>query len=68
MMAVALMLSWVLGPPDASSLRRTLGATGVGMFLAVALIVFVVLWPVLTAGVIPYQQWWDRLLNFSFWV
>ena len=67
-MAVALMLSWVLGPPDASSLRRTLGATGVGMFLAVALVVFAALWPVLTAGVIPYQQWWDRLLNFAFWV
>jgi len=68
MMSVALMLSWVLGPRHASPTRRTLGATAVGCFLAVALVVFIALWPIYTAGVIPYQEWWDRLLNFNFWV
>jgi dolichyl-phosphate-mannose-protein mannosyltransferase len=67
-MAVALMLSWVLGPPDASPTRRTVGATLVGMYVLVALVAFASLWPIFTAGVIPYQQWWERLLRLQFWV
>jgi dolichyl-phosphate-mannose-protein mannosyltransferase len=67
-MAVSLMLAWILGPPDASPTRRTIGATAVGAYVLVALVAFASLWPIFTAGVIPYEQWWERLLRLQFWV
>ncbi|MFZ0323723.1 MAG: phospholipid carrier-dependent glycosyltransferase [Actinomycetes bacterium] len=67
-MAVALMLAWILGPPGSSSARRTWGAAGVASYLVLALAAFVALWPVFTAIVIPYEQWWQRLLHLNFWV
>ena len=67
-MAVTLTLGWVLGPPGSSPTRRTWGAAAVGAYLVVALAAFVALWPVFTATVIPYEQWWQRLLHIQFWV
>ena len=67
-MAVTLTLGWVLGPPGSSPTRRTWGAAAVGAYLVLALAAFVALWPVFTATVIPYEQWWQRLLHIQFWV
>ena len=67
-MAVAFMLGAVLGPRDASPIRRAVGATVVGGFLMLALLAAFALFPLWVGDVIPKDDWWNRLLRIRSWV
>ncbi|MEV7908474.1 phospholipid carrier-dependent glycosyltransferase, partial [Streptomyces anulatus] len=66
-LALTLAAGLVIGPADATPSRRIVGASLVGGFTVLALINFWWLYPVLTAEIIPYAQWWQRML-FRRWV
>lgn len=66
-LAVTYVLGMVAGGPDASRVRRQVGAAVVGGYLVVTVLVFAWFWPIYTAQVIPYQQWWLHMW-FPSWV
>jgi dolichyl-phosphate-mannose-protein mannosyltransferase len=61
-LAIALAAGLLIGPASASSRRRTLGASAAGALALVALVNFWWLHPVLAAELIPYQDWYSRML------
>ncbi len=61
-LAVVLAAGLLIGPADAPPNRRALGAALAGTFALLALANFGWLHPVLTGEVIPYQEWWRRML------
>jgi dolichyl-phosphate-mannose--protein O-mannosyl transferase len=66
-LAVTYLLGLVAGGRDASLVRRRVGAGVVGSYLVVTVLVFAWFWPIYTAQVIPYQQWWLHMW-FPSWV
>ena len=60
-LAVVLVLGLVLGPRDASPARRATGAAVAGSYVALVVVNFAWLYPVLAAVVIPYAEWADRM-------
>ncbi len=66
-LALTLAAGLILGPADATPSRRITGAAIVGGFTVLAIINFWWLYPVLTAEIIPYAEWWQRML-FRRWV
>ncbi len=58
---------WVLGGPGATPKRRKCGAVAVGAYLAIVVINFIYLYPVLAAQTIPYDEWRSRML-FPSWI
>ncbi len=66
-LAVTYLLGMIAGRPGDSELRRRVGAGVVGGYLVVTVAVFAWFWPVYTAQVIPYQQWWLHMW-FPSWV
>lgn len=60
-LAAIFVLGLVLGPPDASFVRRQVGLLAVGVFCLVVLVTFMFNWPIYTAQVITYEQWRDRM-------
>jgi dolichyl-phosphate-mannose-protein mannosyltransferase len=67
-MAVAIMLGKILGPRDATPRRRAVGASLVGSYLMLAILAAAALYPLWTGDVIPYDDWWNRLLRIRSWV
>ena len=68
MMAIALTLGYIVGQRDATPIRRAWGSAAVGGYLLVAVIAAAALYPLWTGDVIPYDEWWSRLLKIRSWV
>lgn len=66
-LAATFVLGLVLGPPDASFARRQAGLLAVGAYCLLVLIVFMFFWPIYTAQVITYEQWFHRVW-FRSWI
>jgi len=66
-LALAYCAGLAVGPRHAHTERRFWGAAAVGAYLAVAIVNFFWLYPILAARIIPYQWWQDRMW-FSSWV
>ncbi|MGI9008235.1 MAG: dolichyl-phosphate-mannose--protein mannosyltransferase [Streptosporangiaceae bacterium] len=66
-MALALCLGLVIGPARATPGRRAAGAIVAGGYLLVTLASFAYLYPVLSAQVIPYGSWIQRMW-FHSWI
>lgn len=66
-LAVTLALGLVLGTPDASPLRRSLGASIAGGYVLLVLANFAWLYPIYVAEVIPYSDWLRRMW-FRSWI
>ena len=60
-LAITMCLGLVLGGRDASAGRRQWGAWAVGGYVALAMLNFAWLLPVLSGDVIPYEQWGNRM-------
>jgi hypothetical protein len=63
----ALVAGWLLGGPGVSARRRTAAAMGVGVWVAVVILNFAYLYPVLAAQTLPYAEWQDRMW-FTSWI
>jgi len=67
-MAVAMTLGYILGKPDAPVFRRSAGATVVGAYVLLVVLAAASLYPLWVGDVLPYDDWWDRLLRIRSWV
>lgn len=65
--AITLCLGLIIGPVQAAPGRRAVGAVIVGAYLLLVLANFAYLYPVLTAKVIPYAFWHQRMW-FNSWI
>jgi len=65
--ALTLVLGRILGPADAGSRRRSWGAAVVGVFVALVIVNFAYLYPVLSDTLMTNQQWLDRMW-FARWI
>ena len=65
--AITLGLGLVIGPARADPVRRAVGAVVAGAYLIVVLVNFAYLYPVLTAQVISYSDWYARMW-FNSWI
>jgi dolichyl-phosphate-mannose--protein O-mannosyl transferase len=65
--AITLCLGLIIGPLDAPPGRRAVGAVVVGAYLLLVLANFAYLYPVLTAQVLPYDFWRQRMW-FNSWI
>ncbi|WP_346621689.1 phospholipid carrier-dependent glycosyltransferase [Blastococcus montanus] len=65
-LAVALVLQDVVGPPDAAAGRRRLGLAAACGYVAVVAATFVFFWPVLTGQPLSHGEWLDRMW-FASW-
>lgn len=66
-LAVTYVMGLVLGRADAPARRRRWGVALTGGYVVLCVAVFVFWWPILTAQVIPFQQWqWH--MWFPSWV
>ncbi len=66
-LAIAMCAGMVLGGPTDSPNRRAIGASAVGLYLVLVVIVFFQYLPVLTAQVIS-QDHWARLMQIRSWI
>ncbi|MFC4592357.1 phospholipid carrier-dependent glycosyltransferase, partial [Sphaerisporangium corydalis] len=66
-LALTLAAGLLIGPAMGDSTRRPVGAAVVGAFMLLALVNFWWLHPVLTAEVIPFDDWNRRML-FRSWI
>jgi dolichyl-phosphate-mannose--protein O-mannosyl transferase len=66
-LAITLCLGLIIGPTDATPGRRAVGAVIVGAYLLLVLANFAFMYPVLTAEVLPYDFWRQRMW-FSSWI
>jgi dolichyl-phosphate-mannose--protein O-mannosyl transferase len=64
---IAMTLGLVMGRPQAEGNRRVLGAAAVGAYLMLVLACFAFFWPIWTAEVIPYDEWYRRMW-FRSWI
>ncbi|HUD40198.1 MAG TPA: phospholipid carrier-dependent glycosyltransferase [Streptosporangiaceae bacterium] len=65
--AITLCLGLIIGPISAPPGRRAIGAVVVGAYLLLVLANFAYLYPVLTAQVLPYEFWRQRMW-FNSWI
>ena len=65
--AIVLCLGLIIGSARAAPGRRAVGAVGAGIYLMAVLLNVAYLYPVLTAGVIPYSSWLTRMW-FKSWI
>jgi dolichyl-phosphate-mannose--protein O-mannosyl transferase len=66
-LAVTLCIGVVLGPPGAALRRRMIGAGLVGAYVALVVLNFWFLYPVLTGGTLSHSAWQLRML-FPSWI
>ncbi len=66
-LAVTYVLGLVLGPPDASPRRVAWGRALAGSYVLLTVLLFIFWWPILTAQVIPFEQWQWRMW-FPSWI
>lgn len=64
-LALALLAGWLLG--KAGTFRRTAASVGVGVYVALVVVSFGYLYPVLAAVTIPYKDWLARMW-FHSWI
>ena len=64
-LGIALLAGWALGRPGTR--RRLVGATGAGVYVALVVVNFFYLYPVLAAVTIPYADWSSRMW-FRSWI
>ncbi len=67
-LGIALAAGLIIGPASAPAQRRRAGAIAVGVFALLALVNFWWLYPVLSAELLPYQDWYDRMLFKQGWI
>jgi dolichyl-phosphate-mannose--protein O-mannosyl transferase len=60
-LAVTLVLQDVLGPPQASALRRQVGLAAVCLYVAVVAMTFVFFYPLLTGQPLSHAEWLQRM-------
>jgi dolichyl-phosphate-mannose--protein O-mannosyl transferase len=65
--ALALCLGLIIGPAEASPVRRAVGAVIAGTFLLAVVADFAYLYPVFTARTLPYALWHQRMW-FGGWI
>ncbi len=65
--AITLCLGLIIGPESSPPGRRAVGAVVVGAYLLLVLANFAYLYPVLTAQIMPYDLWRQRMW-FSSWI
>jgi len=61
-LALTLCIGYALGPPGAALRRRLLGASFSGLYVALVVVNFWWLWPVLTGHALPHDQWEYRMM------
>ncbi len=66
-MAVTLLLGKVIGPADATRIRRTWGVVFAGAFFFLVALNFVYFYPILSNGLLSNQAWNDRMW-FTHWI
>lgn len=66
-LGLALVAGWLYGGAAATARRRTAAAMGVGAYLAIVVINFAYLYPVLAAQTLPYEAWRARMW-FTSWI
>ena len=66
-LGLTLVAGWGLGGADAPPSRRRAAALATGAYLAIVVLNFAYLYPVLAARTIPYEAWADRMW-FSSWI
>jgi dolichyl-phosphate-mannose-protein mannosyltransferase len=66
-LGLALVAGWLLGGAAVSARRRIAAAAGIGVYVAVVLLNFVYLYPVLAAQTIPEAAWRARMW-FPSWI
>jgi dolichyl-phosphate-mannose-protein mannosyltransferase len=66
-LGIALVAGWLLGGKGVSARRRVSAAMGIGAYLAVVVINFAYLYPVLAAQTLPYEVWKSRMW-FTSWI
>jgi dolichyl-phosphate-mannose--protein O-mannosyl transferase len=67
-LSIVLCLGLIIGPVRAGRLRRSAGATAVGVYLIAVLLNFAYLYPVLAGKVIPYASWLARMWYRRGWI
>jgi len=58
---IVLCLGLILGSATAVWWRRTLGAAVIGLYLVTVIILFWYFYPILSAKVIPYSEWYSHM-------
>lgn len=66
-LCIVLCLGLILGPATASFLRRSIGASLVGAYLLIVLLLFGYFYPILAGQIIPYGSWLSRMW-FHGWI
>ena len=66
-LALTFCAGLALGRPDASPVRKQVGAAAVGTYALLVVVNFFYLYPILTAQVIDYSSWRSRMW-FSSWI
>ncbi|MGI8537877.1 MAG: dolichyl-phosphate-mannose--protein mannosyltransferase, partial [Mycobacteriales bacterium] len=66
-LGLALVAGWALGGAAASARRRRISALAIGAYVAVVILNFAYLYPVLAAQTLPYAEWRDRMW-FTSWI
>ncbi len=66
-LGLTLVAGWALGGAAVSVRRRTAAAIGTGAFVAVAILNFAYLYPILAAQTLPYADWHARMW-FGSWI
>ncbi|MCA1713322.1 MAG: phospholipid carrier-dependent glycosyltransferase [Actinobacteria bacterium] len=66
-LGLALCAGWILGGKDATKRRRTVGSAVVGGYVALVVLNFAYLYPVLAAQTLSYNDWHARMW-FSSWI
>lgn len=66
-LALTYCLGLILGRRESSPTRRMVGAGAVGGYLLLVLVNFAYFYPILSAQIITYQQWANRIW-FPFWI
>ncbi len=66
-LGLALLAGWAFGGAGASALRRQVSAAAVGSYVALVVVNFAYLYPVLAAQTLSYDQWRSRMW-FTSWI
>ncbi len=66
-LGLALVAGWALGGAAASARRRLVSALAIGGYVAVVIVNFAYLYPVLAAQTLPYADWRERMW-FPSWI
>ena len=60
-LALTMVIGMAIGRRNAATVRRAIGMTAVGVYLAATVLLFGYFYPVLSASNITYTQWHSRM-------